>query len=306
MQIDSIAGINSLTFVKKKKKKKSRILYACYMTARVKQEEGEGEGKTGGDCCISDLVQHFHCLMRHPRLFQNFLPLNQKIGMFISRQLLCSYMVASLCCQSLAKPAAEPLSMLDVEFYIPTGEVMAKVHAKFISSLKETGAGSVLPPVLPKVISLANASSHDLSQARDLVDEAIKQQGEYNLWRVANPRQGNERNPTAAQSRRDTGSPPSPPRLTSELLKALKLTNDVDTQDLRKNGTLQRYQNEAKIRIQDLRPPVGSSAGSASLRRADRWDGSDWMADQDHSLSQQPFHSKDSYKVPIKAVSQIT
>ncbi len=211
MQIDSIAGINSLTLcVKKKKKeekKKSRILYAYYMTARMKQEEGEGEGegKAGGDCCISDLVQHFNCLVWHPRLCQNLLLLNRKIGMFISRQLLCSYVVASLCCQSLAKPTPEPLSMLDVEFYKPTEEDMAKVHAKFISSLKEMGAGSVLSPVLPKVVSLANASSHDLSQARDLVDEAIKQQGEYNLWRVANPRRGDERNPTAV-SRYTAGS----------------------------------------------------------------------------------------------------
>ncbi|OAA34929.1 LysM domain protein [Beauveria brongniartii RCEF 3172] len=33
------------------------------------------------------------------------------------------------------------------------------------------------------------------------------------------------------------------------------------------------------------------------MRRADGWDGSDWMADQDHSLSQQPFHSEKGYKV---------
>ncbi|KAM3481260.1 hypothetical protein MY8738_004612 [Beauveria namnaoensis] len=215
--------------------------------------------------------------------------------------LLCSYVVvASLCCQSLAKPTVEPLSMLDVEFYKPTEEDMAKVHSKFISSLKEMGAGSVSPPVLPKVVSLANASSHHLSQARDLVDEAIKQQGEYNLWRLANPRRGDERNPAAAQSRRDTAKPPSPPQLTHELLGALKLTNNVDTQDLYNNGTLQRYQDDAKIRVQDLRPEVGSVAGSAPMRRADGWDGSDWMADQDHSLSQQPFHSEKGYKVSMR------
>ncbi|KAM3517063.1 hypothetical protein NHJ13051_009323 [Beauveria bassiana] len=197
-------------------------------------------------------------------------------------------------------PTAEPLSMLDVEFYKPTEEDLAKVHAKFISSLKEMGAVSVSPPVLPKVVSLANASSHHLSQARDVVDEAIKQQGEYNLWRLANPRRGDERNPAAAQSRRDTAKPPSPPQLTHELLGALKLTNNVDTQDLYNNGTLQRYQDDAEIRVQDLRPEVGSVAGSAPMRRADGWDGSDWMADQDHSLSQQPFHSEKGYKVSLR------
>lgn len=195
--------------------------------------------------------------------------------------------------------------MLDVDFYKPTEEDIAKVHAKFIASLGKTETTVVSPPALPKTISLVNASSSDLSKARNLVDEAIKQQGEYNLWRVSNPRRGDKSNPTAAQSRRDTAEPPSPPQLTHELLGALKLTNDVDTQDLHNNGTLQRYQNDAKIRVQDLRPPVGSSTGSAPMRRADGWDGSDWMADQDHSLSQQPFHSEKGYKVLFRLYSKI-
>ncbi|KGQ05761.1 hypothetical protein BBAD15_g9012 [Beauveria bassiana D1-5] len=219
--------------------------------------------------------------------------------MLLSRQLLFSFTIASLGFQSLAKPATEPLSMLDVDFYKPTEEDMAQVHAKFISSLNKTETIVFSSPALPKTISLANASSSDLVKARNLVNEAIEQQGEYNLWRVSHPRRG-DKNPMAAQNRRDTAKPPSPPQLTHELLGALKLTNNVDTQDLYNNGTLQRYQDDAKIRVQDLRPAVGSLAESAPMRRADGWDGNDWMADQDHSLSQQPFHSEKGYKVSMR------
>ncbi|ATY64012.1 LysM domain protein [Cordyceps militaris] len=200
----------------------------------------------------------------------------------------------------LAKPTTSPLSMLEIDFIKPTKEQMTEIHDKFILSLNTTEASfppRPPPPPLPHTISLANASSADLSQARARVDRAIKQQDEYNIWRLANPKRGKKLDPSTARVQRDTAKQPFPPRLTPELLKAVKLTNDVDTQDLHNNGTLQRYQSEAKIYIQDLRPPAGSSARPTSLKRVTGWDGSDWMADQDHSLSQQPFHSEKDYKV---------
>ncbi|TQV92116.1 hypothetical protein V2A60_004415 [Cordyceps javanica] len=147
------------------------------------------------------------------------------VDIMISTKLFCSLVAASLCLQGLSEPTDEPPSMMDADFYKPTEQDMAELHKKFINSLNKPTESPTPPPALPKLLYLANASASHLSQARTLVDEAIKQQGEYNLWRMANPRRGS--GPSASRKRTDAGQQPSPPQLTPELITALKLANDT-------------------------------------------------------------------------------
>ncbi|OAA69679.1 LysM domain protein [Cordyceps fumosorosea ARSEF 2679] len=70
------------------------------------------------------------------------------------------------------------------------------------------------------------------SRARAMVDEAIDQQGKYNLWRLVNPRRGVKGDPNTAQLRPILNSGLLRLNSRPELLKAVKLTNNAETQNL--------------------------------------------------------------------------
>lgn len=213
------------------------------------------------------------------------------------KKILCLSAVAVLCTQGKALSGIDQKVGLTDGAYTPTSQDLEEVHRKFLLYQNRVVPESTPLPVPAKNVILTNASASDRNRARTLVDQAIDRQGEYNLWRIAHPQRGNENRPNTGQTRRDA-SAPSPPKLTPELLRAIKLINDVDTQELHNNGTLQWYREDAQHRAGDLLH-TGSTAGGSNSKSSSGWDGSDWMEKQDHSLSQQPFNSQSDYKASL-------
>lgn len=240
----------------------------------------------------SSITQVIHFI--HQRKFNNLL------NMFNPRKLLSCLAAALLSSKGLARSTDGPAFQPNVGFYQPTDADMAMAQAKFLQYQSRSLQSPSPQPALPKTVLLTNASTGDLARAKALVDSAIKQQGEFNLWRLSNPHRGGKQSRETGQSRReDAGNGPSPPELTPDLLKAIKLTNDAGMQELHNNGTLQRYHEALDLRGSNLGHGSSNKAGNAAMAVPAVWDKGDWMAMQNHSFSRQPFQSDPNYKVAL-------
>lgn len=202
---------------------------------------------------------------------------------------------------------------LNSDSYKTTPEDLADAHAKFTAYLSNhTGklqAPDLPPPVLPSKITLSNATADEVARARKLVDEANEQQGRYNLWRIAHPRRDGAdlgKGPNARNHQRqvetahdkvrrevDEQGAPAPPVLDAALRAAAELVHRTDTQERYNNGTLQQYSNVGE----DF--PVPGRGGKLLRRGAATAGAGTWLEEQDHSLSQQPFHPDKDYKVRL-------
>ncbi|KAI9742738.1 MAG: hypothetical protein M1818_003467 [Claussenomyces sp. TS43310] len=120
-----------------------------------------------------------------------------------------------------------------------------------------------------------NASAFDIAQAQKIVPAAVVQQGEYNTYRVANPRlnkyysSNSDEAKASRKQRRD--SEPVPPTLSTTVRAAAALLAEHSAAAQAENGTLHRIYNQPKSL-----PRFDDNSASSNTKRAtsDYWVGS--------------------------------
>ena len=155
-----------------------------------------------------------------------------------------------------------------------------------LSFVAVSASSSDLPPTyLPHqlralershLIKRQNVSSSALNEAQKLVAAAVAQQGEYNAYRVANPRRNNYYSKQERSARRGKRSnEPSAPILNSTIRAAAALLAEHTAAAKALNGTLHRkYDQPSSL------PPVDDDVSSNLTKRA----GSGyWLADIKHN-----------------------
>lgn len=98
-------------------------------------------------------------------------------------------------------------------------------------------------------------STTNVTEAQRIVDAAVAQQGEYNAWRVQNPRRNNyyasnlpKPDSVNAESRKRDSSEPSPPVLNSTVRAAAALLAEHDANEQASNGTLHKIYRKYPLR----------------------------------------------------------
>ncbi|RDW60710.1 hypothetical protein BP6252_12093 [Coleophoma cylindrospora] len=121
-----------------------------------------------------------------------------------------------------------------------------------------------------------NVSSTAITEAQKLVDAAVKQQGEYNTYRVANPRTNNYYAKTEQAARKGKReNEPSPPTIDSSVRAAAALLAEHTAAAQAANGTLHRiYKQPSSLpRFDDYAPSNLTKRGGTDY----------WLADITHN-----------------------